>query len=71
MQITDYGATQFVDGIYGGHRNFYRMVGNTAKARGLGPWVRGVPETLYRRDDALLHNPHVMLNWAAPIPADR
>ena len=28
-------------------------------------------ETLYHRDDALLHIAYVMLIWAAPIPADR
>ena len=30
-----------------------------------------IPETLYRRDDALLYIAYVMLIWAAPIPADR
>ena len=28
-------------------------------------------ETLYHRDDALLHIAYVMLIWAVPIPADR
>ena len=28
-------------------------------------------ETLYHRDDALLHITYVMLIWAAPFPADR
>ena len=33
--------------------------------------TRVLPETLYHRDDALLHIAYVMLIWAAPIPADR
>ena len=32
---------------------------------------RGLSETLYHRDDALLYIAYVMLIWAAPIPADR
>ena len=42
---------------------------------GMGNWesgnVKGMPETLYHRDDALLYIAYVMLIWAAPIPADR
>ena len=53
------------------HQHFTQLQRRTLELRGCFPPVLVPPETLYHRDDALLYIAHVMLIWAAPIPADR